>query len=143
MISPSLHEEFCLPYDNKLHEALHSLGFRITYHTCGGTKGIEEFIVANGTDASETLSPVSMGSNQEPWEFKEKIAGRLALIGGMDQFTVMTEGTPELIRSKVFELFEKVGDRGGYIMSLSDHFFDVPPEDLQAYAEAARECVYA
>ena len=142
VISPSLHEEFCLPYDNKLHEALHSLGFRITYHTCGGTKGIEEFIVANGTDASETLSPVSMGSNQEPWEFKEKIAGRLALIGGMDQFTVMTEGTPELIRSKVFELFEKVGDRGGYIMSLSDHFFDVPPEDLQAYAEAARECVY-
>jgi uroporphyrinogen-III decarboxylase len=142
LISPSLHEEFCTPYDRKLHDALHELGFKVTYHTCGGTFGIEELIVANGCDASETLAPPSVGGNQEPWEFAEKVAGRVALIGGIDQFSVVTDGQPELIRAKVREAFEKVGPGGGYICSLSDHFFETPLDNLQAYADAARECAY-
>jgi uroporphyrinogen decarboxylase len=73
LISPELHEKFCLPYDKKMHAALHDLGFKITYHTCGGTRGIEELIVQNGCDASETLAPLSVGGNSEPWEFAEII----------------------------------------------------------------------
>ncbi|MFH0797738.1 MAG: uroporphyrinogen decarboxylase family protein [Candidatus Omnitrophota bacterium] len=142
VISPRIYEEFCLLYDRKIHDALHSLGFMITYHTCGGTKGIEELIVANGADASETLAPMSIGGNQEPWEFKAKIGNRLVLIGGMDQFNVLSSGTPEEIRSMVFTLFQKVGYQGGYILSCADHFFDVAADKLKTYAKAARECVY-
>ncbi|MEN6560752.1 MAG: uroporphyrinogen decarboxylase family protein [Acidobacteriota bacterium] len=142
LISPAIHKEFCLPYDRRMHDALHTLGFKAVYHTCGGTRGIEELIVANGCDASETLAPVSIGGNQEPWEYKAKIAGRLALIGGLDQFNVLTAGPAARIREKVRELFEKVGGDGGYILSCCDHFFDTPPENLRAYAEAARDCVY-
>jgi len=142
LISPALHEEFCQPYDRKLHDALHEYGFRVSYHTCGGTRGIEEMIVANGCDASETLAPPSVGGNQEPWEFAEKIAGRVALIGGIDQFSTVTDGSEEHIRSKVREAFERVGSEGGYICSLSDHFFETPPRNLEVFAEAARECVY-
>ena len=142
LISPAIHEKFCLPYDRKLHDALHDAGFKVVYHTCGGTKGIEELIVRNGCDASETLAPPSIGGNQEPWEFKKKIAGRLALIGGLDQFNVLTRGSADDIRRKVRELFEKVGPDGGYILSCCDHFFETPPENLRAYAAAARECLY-
>jgi uroporphyrinogen decarboxylase len=142
LISPKLHAEFCLPYDRKMHDALHALGFRITYHTCGGTVGIEELIVANGCDASETLAPPSVGGNQEPWEFKAKVGNRIALIGGLDQFNTLTAGSAEYIRSKIFELFEKVGQDGGYICSCSDHFFETPVENIKAYAAAAQECVY-
>lgn len=142
LISPEIHREYCLPYDKQMHDALHQLGFTISYHTCGGTYGIEEYIVQNGTDASETLAPVSIGSNQEPWEFKRKIGNRIACIGGLDQFSVLSEGSEELIRKKVFELFEKVGPDGGYICSCSDHFFDTPPENLLTFANAAKECKY-
>lgn len=142
LISPDLHRDFCLPYDRKVHDALHSLGFLVTYHTCGGTRGIEEHIVANGCDVSETLAPVSIGGNQEPWEFKAKVAGRLALIGGLDQFNVLTEAPDNTIRTKVHELFDRVGSDGGYICSLADHFFETPPDRLQIYANAARECTY-
>ena len=142
LISPALHAEFCRPYDRRMHDALHALGFKVVYHTCGGTKGIEEDIVGNGCDASETLAPMSIGGNQEPWEFKAKIGGRLALIGGLDQFNVLTKGSPETIGAKVRELFEKVGADGGYILSCCDHFFDAPPENLKAYAAAARACAY-
>jgi uroporphyrinogen decarboxylase len=142
VVSPALHAEFCLPYDRRIHDALHSLGFLVSYHTCGGTLAIEEHIVANGCDASETLAPVSIGGNQEPWDFARKIAGRIALIGGVDQFNVVTTGPGALIRKKVHELFEKVGAGGGYVCSLSDHFFDTPFENLRVFASAARECRY-
>jgi len=142
LISPDIHREFCLPYDRKLHDALHSIGFKVTYHTCGGTFGLEELIVQNGTDTSETLAPVSIGGNQEPWDFKRKVGNRLALIGGMDQYNVLTRGSREEIRQMVFTLFEKVGYEGGYILSCTDHFFDTPVDNLRYYAEAARECRY-
>ena len=142
LISPQIHEEFCLPYDRKMHDAVHELGFKITYHTCGGTLGIEELIVANGCDASETLASLSIGGTQEPWEFKQKVGDRIALIGGVDQFNVVTDGTEQQIRETVFKLFEKVGYDGGYICSLTDHFFETPPEKLQIFADAARQCVY-
>jgi uroporphyrinogen-III decarboxylase len=142
VISPKLHDEFCLPYDRQIHDALHDLGFRITYHTCGGTLGIEEHIVANGCDASETLAPKSVGGNQEPWDFARKVDGRVAMIGGVDQFNVVTESSADQIRSMVHKLFETVGADGGYICSLSDHFFETRPEKLQVYADAGRECVY-
>jgi uroporphyrinogen decarboxylase len=142
LISPKLHREFCLPYDRAMHDALHDLGFRTVYHTCGGTLGIEEPIVANGADASETLAPPSIGGNQEPWDFAAKIGGRLALIGGVDQFNTLTRGTRADVRAAVRGLFETVGKNGGYICSASDHFFETPVENLAAMAEAARECRY-
>ena len=142
LISPHLHREFCLPYDRKMHDALHDLGFKSTYHTCGGTRGIEEMIVQNGCDASETLAPTSVGRNSEPWEFAEKINNRIAMIGGVDQFNVVTDGDQELIRSTIHKLFKTVGKNGGYICSASDHFFETPVANLQWYAEAAHECVY-
>ena len=142
LISPKLHEEFCLPYDRQIHDALHGLGFKVTYHTCGGNYGIEDLIVRNGTDCSETLAPMSIGGNQEPWEFKRKIGSRLSLIGGMDQFSVLTGGTAKEIREMVFRLFETVGYEGGYILSCADHFFHTPPENIKVYADAAKECIY-
>jgi uroporphyrinogen-III decarboxylase len=142
LISPKLHREFCLPYDKIVHDALHDLGFLVTYHTCGGTRGIEELIVANGADASETLAPVSIGGNQEPWEFKGKVGNRLALIGGLDQFHTLTLGSPDAIRAAVAKLFRTVGFEGGYICSASDHFFETPVGNLVAFARAARECAY-
>jgi len=142
LVSPELHQEYCLPYDRKMHNALHDLGFTITYHTCGGTYGIEEHIVDNGCDASETLAPVSVGGNQEPWEFRKKVGSRIACIGGIDQFSVLTTGSAEEIRQMTHKLFRTVGADGGYICSASDHFFDTSPENLVTFANAAKECRY-
>jgi len=143
VISPKIFREFCLPYDRQMHEALHSLGFKVTYHTCGGTLSIEEDIVETGADVSETLAPPSVGGNQEPWEFKQKVGNRIALIGGLDQYNILTSGSETTIRDKVFELFDKVGKNGGYICSTSDHFFETPADNLISFAKAAQECVYA
>jgi len=142
VISPDMHREFCLPYDRAMHDALHALGFLVTYHTCGGTLGIEELILRNGADASETLAPMSIGGNQEPWDVRRKVGNRIALIGGMDQHSVLTEGSITDICNQVHTLFRTVGADGGYILSCADHFFQTPLEHLAAFAGAAHECRY-
>ena len=105
---------------------------------------ILDLIVENGTDASETLAPPGVGGNiTEPAEVRRAIGGRVALIGGLDQHHILTHGTLAEIRAEVRRLFEGFGPDGGYIMSASDHFFETPVENLQAYAAAARECRYS
>jgi uroporphyrinogen-III decarboxylase len=142
VISPAIFREFCLPYDREIHEALHAAGHRVVYHTCGGMMPILELIVENGCDAAETLAPAGVGGDVDPAEVKRRIGGRVALIGGLDQFNVLTEGTPAQVRAEVHRLFEALGPGGGYIISPSDHFFDTGEENLHAYAQAARECTY-
>jgi len=143
LISPAMHREFCLPYDRKIHQALHTIGHISTYHTCGGMMHILDLIAQNETDASETLSPPGMGGNiTEPEKVRKIFGGKIAMIGGMDQFNILTDGTSEQIRAEVNRLFEGFGPDGGYILSASDHFFETPVENLRTFAEAAKECVY-
>lgn len=143
VISPDLHKEFCLPYDRQMHDALHRVGLRSTYHTCGGMVHILDHIIANGTDASETLAPCGVGGNiVDPGKVRRAFTGKVAMIGGMDQFNVLTSGTPADIHKEVHRLFEGFGKDGGYIMAASDHFFDVSVDNLKAFATAARDCVY-
>ena len=85
VISPQIHRDFCLPYDRKLHEAIHQAGHKVVYHTCGGMTKILDLIVANGCDASETLSPRAIGGDiTDPAVVKRAIGARVCLIGGMD-----------------------------------------------------------
>jgi uroporphyrinogen-III decarboxylase len=143
VISPKIHEEFCLPYDTKIHEAIHDVGHIVVYHTCGGVMPIIDLIAANKCDASETLSPPGVGGDiTNPSAVKERLGRKVALIGGLDQFNILTDGDRDCIREEVFRIFEGYGPDGGYIMSASDHFFNVEKEKLIWYAEAAKECVY-
>jgi hypothetical protein len=126
-----------------MHEALHRAGQRITYHTCGGMMHILDLILANGTDASETLSPPGVGGTiTDPNQVRAQFAGKLAMIGGLDQFHILGDGTTEEIQAEVKRLAEGFGSDGGYICSAADHFFEAPVENLKAFAAAARQCVY-
>ena len=108
-----------------------------------GMMRILDLIVENGTDASETLAPPGVGGNiTDPEKVREVFGGKIAMIGGMDQFNILTRGTKKEIRAEVRRLFEGFGEDGGYICSASDHFFETPVENLRIFAEAAKECVY-
>lgn len=146
VISPAIHEAFCLPYDQKLHAALHALGYPVVYHTCGGMAKITHLIVQNGCDASETLSPAGVGgditSEAVARQIYDDLHSHVGLIGGMDQFHLLELGTPEQIAAEVRRLFDLFGPEGGYILSASDHFFNAPPENLRAMGDAAHACIY-
>ncbi|MBN1807741.1 MAG: hypothetical protein JW909_01650 [Planctomycetes bacterium] len=142
VISPAIFEEFCLPYDIRQHAALHDAGVKIVYHLCGGLMHMLDLVTRNGADGLETMTPPSMGGDCDLREASRRVGDRLFFIGGFDQNAGFETGTPETARALVHECFEATRDHAGYICCPSDHFFRGSPENVQAFADAAAECVY-
>lgn len=141
VISPKMHEEFCLPYDKQQVDALHACGYKVVYHLCGGLMKQLEHVVANGSDGLETMTPPSMGADCDLAEADKLVGDKLFFIGGFDQNRGFEHGNPETVRQMVFEL-HSCCPNGGYICSPSDHFFYGDPANLQAFADAVKECIY-
>ena len=141
VISPKLHEEFCLPYDRQQHDALHEAGFKIVYHLCGGLMGMLDLVVRNGADGLETMTPPSMGGDCDLAEAKRRVGDKLFFIGGFDQNRGFEKGDPETVRKMVRELHAACPD-GGFICCASDHFFSGDPENIRAFVKACAECKY-
>ena len=142
VISPAMFKEFCLPYDQKQHAALHEAGVKIVYHLCGGLMHLLELVTQNGADGLETMTPPAMGGDCDLREASRRVGDRLFFIGGFDQNAGFESGTPEKARKLVFDCFEATKDHAGYIIAPSDHFFAGASENIQAFADAARACIY-
>lgn len=142
VISPKMFREFCLPYDRQQHEALHAVGVKIVYHLCGGLMHQMEMVAENGADGLETMTPPSMGGDCDLAEASRRVGAKLFFIGGFDQQLGFERGSPEAARRLVHECFEATRDHAGYICCPSDHFFHGDPSFVQAFADAAKECVY-
>jgi uroporphyrinogen-III decarboxylase len=142
VISPKLFAAFCQPYDRRQVQLLHELGLKVVYHLCGGLMPMLDLVVATDADGLETMTPPAMGGDCDLAEASRRVGDRLFFIGGFDQNAGFERGTPESARRQVFECFEATRDHAGYICCPSDHFFHGDPACLQAFADAARECVY-
>ena len=143
VISPTLFEKFILPREARIHSfARNELGLRTVYHTCGGMMPILELLVEVGSTAIETLTPPSMGGDVNLAEVKRRVGDKVCLIGGFDQYNGFENATPNETSAMVRKCFADAGEGGGYILNPSDHFFDCPVENLRAYGEAARGCIY-
>lgn len=141
VISPKMHEEFCLPYDQKQIKALQDQGTKVVYHLCGGFMPLIDIFKNNGANGLETLTPASMGGDCIMSEVTKKIGDKMFFIGGFDQNAGFEKGTPLKAKQLVYDLHKDCPD-GGFIVSPSDHFFYGDPKNLKAFVEAAKECVY-
>jgi hypothetical protein len=142
VISPKIFNEFVAPYDQKLTELAHEVGQKIVYHTCGGMMPILEDIADMGPDAMETFTPPDMGGDVDLAEAKRRIGDRVCMIGGFDQFHHLADCTEVETRDAVEHCFKAAGAGGGFILSLSDHFFDADVNLIAAFANQARQCTY-
>ncbi len=141
VISPKMHAEFCTPYDRQLHDALHSIELKVVYHLCGGLMHQLDNVLDNHADGLETMTPPGMGGDCDLAECERRVGDKLFFVGGFDQNAGFENGTPERARELVFEL-HRACPNGGYICSPSDHFFRGDPVNVQAFADAAKECLY-
>lgn len=142
VISPKLFDEFVSPYDRELIELAHSMGQRISYHTCGGMMSLLERIADMQPDAMETFTPPAMGENSDLREAKRRVGSKVCMIGGFDQFHYFNDCLPEDTRKAVRRCFEEAGQDGGYILCPSDNFFDADPGLIEAFVDEAHRCKY-
>ena len=130
LVGPKLYEQFVLPYEKKLIEAIHGFGAKVRLHICGNTNRITALMAQSDADFIDLDSMVDMVKAREAMGAGQVVAGNI------DPVKVMQNGTPELIADKLAECRNVAGKN--YIISAGCEIPRVtPPENMHALAAFA------
>jgi MtaA/CmuA family methyltransferase len=134
MISPDMYERYGFPYEKKIIDAVHELGFPYILHICGNTGAILRFFPKTGTDAMELdyLTDID--------EVYNTLHNSVTLFGNIDPSGVLTYGTPEDVRKAVLKLLDKYGNCGRFVLNSGCAIpATAPSENITAMIQTARE----
>lgn len=135
ILSPSMANEFSVPYVKQIIEALQDEDFALIYHNCGNSvSAMLPEIFSQGAAAYHFGNAVDM-------EGVLKAAPVDALcMGNVDPATIIAEGTPEMVTKATKELIQKCGAYSNFVPSSG---CDIPAhakwENIQAFFAAVDE----
>ncbi|MCL2352945.1 MAG: hypothetical protein FWC55_10475 [Firmicutes bacterium] len=132
MISGRMFGEFVAPYLSEMAEAVHRLGARLMFHSCGNVAGFIPSFIRCGVDILNPIQPV--GPEMSP-EALRAYGGRICFHGGIDVQRLLPSGTPEEVKREVRRYAGAFG--AGYI-ACPAHMFqpDTPAENIEAFYRA-------
>lgn len=138
IMSPQMFRQFFKPALSRLVNSIKSYrdGLKVMLHSDGFIKPLLEDFVDIGVDVVHPLEPLEMVDQQA---VKEAFAGRLAFLGGIDIVHALPGGKEEVV-AEVKRRIRQLAPGGGYVLAPSNHLQpDVPPDNVVALFEAARE----
>ena len=128
--------EFVRPRLARVVEHVHGRGLPVVAHMCGNVAPLVDDLLEMGLDGLESLQAEAM----DVYALKEKVAGRMWLIGGMGVQQMMPFGTPDEVREETRRLVRELGRGGGYVLGPAKPLMrGVPVENAAAFIEVALE----
>ena len=136
-ISRAMYEQFVLPYERQVAEAVHQTAAKVYTHTCGAIGDRLELMAASGIDGVDTMDPPPLGDTDLA-DAKQRIGDRLFLKGNIDSVNVLLNGSADAVREDARKKLDAAMAGGGYILSSACAVAPrVPPENLMVLAEVA------
>ena len=132
LIGPSLYEEYALPFEQCLIEAIHQMGAKVKLHICGNTNPILPYLAKTGSDIVDLDHMVDIEKAADI--FPES----MCICGNFDPATVLYQGTPELVYSHVKRCMQIQNRNRNFIAAGCEIPRDAPEENILAIAEAIR-----
>ncbi len=139
-ISPELYREFILPVIQEHVDLIHELGAKAVYTSDGNHWPIkDEFFYQSRIDGYKEVDKAA--GMVWPRLIAEGVADRICIIGNLDARRTLCLGTPEQVRTEVFECLDYGRQlRGGHILHASHSVHeDVKAENYRAAVAAYRE----
>lgn len=137
IVSPLMFDKFILPWFQKFTDQAHRHGYQVILHSCGSIYKVIDRLIDAGVECLHPLQALAWNMDAETLarEFK----GRIAFLGGIDTQNLLVNAKPEQVRAKVLRVRELL--EPCLIVSPSHEALlpNVPPENVLAMAEAARE----
>jgi uroporphyrinogen decarboxylase len=136
LMSPRMFRRFVLPHFRRLAQGLRQTGLPILMHNDGDLRLLLDDLVDTGING---YHPVERAARMDLAECKRRYAGRLCLVGNVDNKYLMVNGTPEEIEAQVKECLRIAAPGGGYVLA-SDHSLhdDQPIANIFALFEAGK-----
>jgi uroporphyrinogen decarboxylase len=137
ILSPSLFDEFILPWFRRFTRQGHAHGCQVILHSCGSIHRVIGRLIDAGVNC---LHPLQVRArNMEAETLAHDFGGKIAFLGGVDTQHVLNHGTSLEVKEEVRRIKNILGPH--LIVSPSHEAVlpDVPPQNIAAMAEAARE----
>jgi uroporphyrinogen decarboxylase len=138
VIGSDFFDEFILPYEKKLVEAISGSGSFTIYHNCGRAEVLQKSYVEMGLSAWETVAEAPQGDNSLE-RAKKNIGDKITLIGNLDQVNFLKTASVEEVEKKAEEIMNTGKPGGRYIFACSDFLEkDTPYDNVKALVRSAR-----
>jgi MtaA/CmuA family methyltransferase len=130
-LSPEMYEQYALPYEQRIFEAVHEAGGLARLHVCGNTNRILAGMAQSGADIIDIDWMVDIDAAAEAF-------GDIAVCGNFDPVQVMLYGAPDEVYAATIDCLERGGSRlfSGAGCEIPD---GTPHENLHAQTRAIRD----
>lgn len=115
-ISPDDYQEFVLPYEKIIVEAIRKENKHVYIHTCGAIGDRLELMFQSGMSGIECLDPFPLG-NVELKDAVERISDKGFIKGNIDSVNILLNGTKEEIINDLTERIKIGNSKPGFILS--------------------------
>ena len=133
LIGPALYEEFVLPYQKKMIQAVHDAGAKVKLHICGNINPVMDLIAQTGADMVDMDFMVDM----------DRAAGILpkdcCICGNFNPVEIMYEGTPEMVKEATRKCMALSRKNNNFVAPGCEIPKDTPIENVLALKEALEE----
>jgi len=136
IMAPDTWEAMIRPGERREYDLVHSYGKDVWVHSCGNVEKVIPSLVEMGLDVLNPVQPEAMDLS----ELKAKYGDQLTFWGGISTQQALPFGTPEEVKQEARRVRDLMSEGGGYILAPSQEIQgDVPPENILALLEVARE----
>ena len=133
LIGPALYEEFVVPYQKRMIQAVHDMGAKVKLHICGNINPVMHLIAQVGADMVDMDHMVDM----------ERAAGILpedcCICGNFNPVDILYDGTPDVVRQAVRNCMQVGGRNNTFVAPGCEIPKDTPIGNVLALKEALEE----
>ena len=129
LISPPMYQQFVLPFEKRLFEAIHEAGAAVKLHVCGDISNSIRFMAQTGCDIIDVDWMVPLD------EARAAVGPEITLAGNFDPSAVLLQGTPQEVADAARRNIEMGGRR--FILQPG---CEVPPGTPEANIRAFCPC---
>ena len=139
MVSHDMYCEFIKPrHDRYLKMIKKHTSAKILYHSCGAVAQMIPDFIDMGVDF---INPVQVSAaDMDTARLKKEYGKHIGFWGAVDTIQVLPFGTPEEVKDEVKRRIKDLAPDGGFVLAAVHNIQpDVPPENIVAMFDAARE----
>lgn len=133
LIGHNLYEEFALPFQKRMIQAVHDMGAKVKLHICGNVGPVLDLLAQTGADIIDLDFMVDMERAADIFP------KTVSICGNFNPVAVMYEGTPELVRQEVLRCKKLQARNHNFIAPGCEIPRDTPVENVIAMQQAIAE----
>jgi uroporphyrinogen decarboxylase len=139
-LAPAMYEEFIIPFERRIAQAVRAEGAFVYTHTCGAIGDRLDLMIESQVSGIECLDPPPLG-NVDLGDAVRQLNGKIFLKGNVDPVNTLFRGDAAKVRRDVTEILETAGHvmKGFILSSACSVAPPVNPENLKLMVGICRD----